>query len=245
MAITTGTLVVEDGNSVARNLKTLNDSADTSVNPGHPLINSTGGFSTLPEGSGTATGALRVELPTNGTGVVGLNAGTNTIGTVNTVSPVPSIVTAATITRPADTTTYAAGDVVYTTTSGSQAVTHTVTIAKAVNQAFTILACRILTSSVVVLNGIFRVHLYNSQPTLVNGDNGAWSTANAGYIDSFDVTLSKVFSDGAYGRGIPSNGSIINCTPVSAAQTLYVVLEVRAGYVPTSSGTFIISFEVQ
>lgn len=31
-------------------------------------------------GSGTATGALRVELPTNGTGVVGLNAGTNNIG---------------------------------------------------------------------------------------------------------------------------------------------------------------------
>jgi hypothetical protein len=31
-------------------------------------------------GSGTATGAIRVELPTNGTGVVGLNAGTNAIG---------------------------------------------------------------------------------------------------------------------------------------------------------------------
>lgn len=31
-------------------------------------------------GSGTATGAIRVELPTNGTGTVGLNAGTNAIG---------------------------------------------------------------------------------------------------------------------------------------------------------------------
>jgi hypothetical protein len=31
-------------------------------------------------GSGTATGALRVELPTNGTGIVGLAAGTNGIG---------------------------------------------------------------------------------------------------------------------------------------------------------------------
>lgn len=40
-------------------------------------------------GSGTATGALRVELPTNGTGVVGLNAGTNSIGSVAQVaSPV-------------------------------------------------------------------------------------------------------------------------------------------------------------
>lgn len=35
-------------------------------------------------GPGTATGAIRVELPTNGTGVVGLNAGTNVIGHVIT-----------------------------------------------------------------------------------------------------------------------------------------------------------------
>lgn len=33
-------------------------------------------------GSGTATGALRVELPTNGTGKVGLNAGTADVGNV-------------------------------------------------------------------------------------------------------------------------------------------------------------------
>lgn len=40
------------------------------------------GGTTAVNGSGTATGALRVELPTNGTGVVGLNAGTATIGSV-------------------------------------------------------------------------------------------------------------------------------------------------------------------
>ncbi len=34
----------------------------------------------VPSGSGTSTGALRVELPTNGTGIVGLAAGTNGIG---------------------------------------------------------------------------------------------------------------------------------------------------------------------
>lgn len=34
-------------------------------------------------GSGVAANALRVELPTNGTGVVGLNAGSATVGTVN------------------------------------------------------------------------------------------------------------------------------------------------------------------
>ena len=37
-------------------------------------------------GSGTATGALRVELANNGTGLVGLNAGTNNIGDVDVLS---------------------------------------------------------------------------------------------------------------------------------------------------------------
>lgn len=35
---------------------------------------------TVATGSGTASGAVRVELPTNGTGTVGLNAGTNNVG---------------------------------------------------------------------------------------------------------------------------------------------------------------------
>lgn len=40
------------------------------------------GGATVATGSGTAAGTIRVELPTNGTGVVGLNAGSNIIGNV-------------------------------------------------------------------------------------------------------------------------------------------------------------------
>lgn len=48
--------------------------ANSAVNLGQ-----VGGSSTA-TGHGTAAGSLRVELPTDGTGVVGLNAGTNTVG---------------------------------------------------------------------------------------------------------------------------------------------------------------------
>lgn len=48
-------------NGLETNLKTINGTAPAT-------------------GSGNATGALRVELPTNGTGIVGLAAGTNAIG---------------------------------------------------------------------------------------------------------------------------------------------------------------------
>jgi hypothetical protein len=44
------------------------------------------GTTPVPAGHGVAATALRVELPTDGTGVVGLNTGTNTIGNVVSVS---------------------------------------------------------------------------------------------------------------------------------------------------------------
>lgn len=49
-------------------------------------------------GSGTATGAIRVELPTNGTGVVGLNAGTAVIGQASPLTS--STMTATQVTVP-------------------------------------------------------------------------------------------------------------------------------------------------
>lgn len=52
-------------------------------------------------GSGTATGAIRVELPTNGTGVVGLNAGAAVIGKVSPL--VSTTFTASQVTVPATT----------------------------------------------------------------------------------------------------------------------------------------------
>jgi hypothetical protein len=77
----------------SRNLKVIAQS-NSGVDIGDVTINNPAGASAVniqdggntitvdyaTTGSGTATGALRVELPTNGTGTVGLNAGTNAIG---------------------------------------------------------------------------------------------------------------------------------------------------------------------
>lgn len=65
---------------------------------------------TAVNGSGNATGALRVELPTNGTGVVGLNVGTNSIGKISdiTTSVVPG--TAATNLGKAEDAGHSSGD---------------------------------------------------------------------------------------------------------------------------------------
>jgi hypothetical protein len=51
--------------------------------------------SAIATGHGTAAGAIRVELPTDGTGVVGLAAGANTIGSINNISGTVSLPTGA------------------------------------------------------------------------------------------------------------------------------------------------------
>lgn len=234
MAITTGTLVVEDGNSVSRNLKTLNDSADTSVNPGHPLINSTGGFSTLPEGAGTATGALRVEIANNGTGKVGIDQ--TTPGTTNNVFlSAPRIVTGATTTRPNDTTTYAAGDLWANNTSAGSVTYPTIAAAIGNDVPGSILRVRLKKSGTVTTLATFRVHLYNVLPSVTNGDNGAWLSTHAGWLGMFDVPVIEAFSDATAGIGSPYTGSSVNFAPVSGTQNLYYLIEVRQAYVPVAN----------
>ncbi len=70
--------------TAASYLRTIKDSA-TSTTPSAVNLTQVGG-ATAAQGHGTAAAALRVELPTDGTGVVGLNAGTNTIGAVGLVA---------------------------------------------------------------------------------------------------------------------------------------------------------------
>jgi hypothetical protein len=59
------------------------------------------GTTAVPAGHGVAATALRVELPTDGSGVVGLNAGTNKIGTIeNTGSTLATYTYAIAATAP-------------------------------------------------------------------------------------------------------------------------------------------------
>jgi hypothetical protein len=89
MAITQSTKTILDGAGSNVIVKTLNDSSDSTTSPLHGVISGTGTTVDFSEGHGTAAAALRVELPTDGTGVVGLNAGTNMIGSTT----VPGVVT--------------------------------------------------------------------------------------------------------------------------------------------------------
>lgn len=154
------------------------------------------------------------------------------------------VITGSVMTRPADTTAYASGDLVAnSTTAGSVVPIPFASAVFAGGEVTRIERVRIKTSSTSVTNAQFRVHLYNASPVPVNGDNGAWSTPVGSYIGAFDVTVDRAFSDGAEGAGVPLVGNAITFM-IPTGTTLYALIEARAAYTPTSAGTFTVLLEL-
>ena len=200
--------------------------------------------SAISQGHGTAATAIRVELPTDGTGVVGLTASTNTIGALATSG---RIVTGTTITRPTpDTNIYAAGDLVANSTTAAtvNAAPCTIAAARGTDIVSVATRCQLKKTGTSLTNAIFRVHFYNAATTVSNGDNGAWLTPNANYLGFFDVTCTQAFTDGAIGVGIPGSGSMMTFAPATGTSNLYFLIEARAAYTPISAEVFTVSLEV-
>ena len=181
---------------------------------------------------------------TNLIGKVGIDQ--TTPGTTNLVYlPPPRVVTGATTTRPANTTAYAAGQLLANSTTAGSVTYPTIAAASANDVAGTILRVRLKKSGTTLTNGIFRVHLYSALPSVTNGDGGTWLTTTAGYAGSFDVTMSQAFSDGAVGVGTSVAGYGVAFTPAAGTQNLYYLIEVRAAYTPASGEVFTPYAEVQ
>lgn len=157
-------------------------------------------------------------------------------------SALPQVIVGSTVTRPADTTAYASGDLVAnSTTAGSVTPISFASVSRGSGHLVRVRRVRIKTSSVSVTNAAFRVHLFKGAGTITcaNGDNAAFSTDGAAdYLGSVDVTVSQAFTDGAFGAATTE----INGVP--ATTTLYGLIEARGAYTPTSAGTFIVSLEL-
>lgn len=147
----------------------------------------------------------------------------------------------ATFTRPADTTAYASGDLVANSTTAGSVTPITLAVGRTttgVGSTGMIRRVRLRKSGTSVTNASFRIHFYKALPTVTNGDNGAWvSNQSANYVGSIDVTMDKVFSDGAAGT---SEATEINF----AATPYYALIEARGAYTPVSAETFGIGLEI-
>jgi hypothetical protein len=179
---------------------------------------------------------------------VSLAAGTNNIGAVTSNNSL--IERVASFIRPADTTTYASGDLVANnTTAGSVVPLTFTTVTRSAGDSVRIERARINTSNALLTNASFRLHLFETTPVPTVGDNGVFNTAGVlatsgidGYLGNFSITLSNSGTTGSSGRGVPDVGSAIIATPATGT-SIFGLLEVTAAYVPVSAATFTVSLE--
>ena len=148
---------------------------------------------------------------------------------------------AVSFTRPADTTAYAAGDLVANSTTAGSVAPVALQGAVEAGGPRLIRRLKLRKSGTGVSNASFRVHLYSTSPTAANGDNAAWSTSGvAGYLGALDVTIDRAFTDGAAGFGVPVAGSEIT---VDAAGAIFALVEARAAYTPVSAEVFTLELD--
>lgn len=179
---------------------------------------------TLTDSSGNAASST-TPIPTNG---------------------VPGTVVGGSTTRPADTTAYATGDLVANSTTAGSVVPIPITAARITGGSGTILRVRLSTSHTSLAGtDVFRVHLFKLTPTVANGDNGAYSVNGVAAIEIgySDVTLNRIYTDGAKGVGTPATGNAMIYDTAVASQLIYGLIEVRNAYTPISGEVFTLALE--
>lgn len=164
-------------------------------------------------------------------------------------NPVPmtgatAVVAAAAMTRPADTTAYASGDLVANSTTAGSVVPLEFSAARVAGGTGRVRRARVQKSGTGVTNASFALKLYTAAPTPANGDNGAWSTTGAAaLIGTIPITVDQVLTDGAVGFGVPSSEPV-HFDLGSTAIKLYGLLVATAGYTPASAEVFTVSLDV-
>lgn len=147
------------------------------------------------------------------------------------------VTTNAGFTRPADTTAYAANDLIANSTTAGSVVPMTFVIPYA--GALELYRVGVSCSNAVATNAKFNVNLYTSIPTCANGDNGALSTTSSGWIGSVAVDASGMtFTDSN------TNWSAAFTQPLilfGTNRTIYGLLQATAAYTPTSAETFTVT----
>lgn len=144
-----------------------------------------------------------------------------------------------TITRPADTTAYASGDLIAnSTTAGSVTPLSVADVVNGPGSASIIKRVRLRKSGATITNANIRVHLFTVAPTVGAGDNAAISiaTGSAGYCGFVDVATMQALTDGGCG--------FVAADIVVTKPTIYALLEARAAYTPANAETFTLSLEV-
>lgn len=171
-------------------------------------------------------------------------------GDVSRTNPFPvgeflKVGVSANFTRPANTTTYAALDLVANSTTAGSVTPMTFAAARANDVPGQVVRGVLHKSTTQTASAIFRLHLFSASPSVSNGDNGAFSTTVAtNYLGCLEGTCFLVSASGTTAILSPVYGSTIPFAPADGTQNIFGLLEVRGAYAPGSAEVFTITLEV-
>ena len=180
--------------------------------------------------------------------VTALPAGANAIGSItNTsfLSPVTGIATnpTGTLTRPANTTAYAASQLIASSTTAGSIVVPSFAIANAAGGAI-IPRVRLSTNATTGWGTTLTLNLWTSAPTYTNGDGGTYAVATGGasHVAQFNCILTQ-YGDAAQGEcQITVNNFAI--LKLASGTAVYWDLQTTAAATPISGQTFTVTAEV-
>jgi len=151
----------------------------------------------------------------------------------------------ASFTRPADTVSYAIGDLVANGTTAGAVVPLSLAVCRAADRSAMLRRVQVRISDAAWLNAALRVHLFRVAPTVTNGDNGAFLASESQYLGACDVTLDRSFNDPAVkGFGVPMVGSEISIQPASGTAVIYALIELRSAVTPASGAVVTLTAEI-
>lgn len=147
-------------------------------------------------------------------------------------------------TRPADTTTYASGDIVNESTSAGTIMTFT-DVARENGRGASILGAELVDSAAATVKPEFELYLFDTSITVQN-DNAAWAPSDAdmekcvGVIDFPSVS----FKTGSGNGVVPREGLGMYVICAAASKNLYGILVARNAYVPASGEKFLVRLKI-
>lgn len=148
------------------------------------------------------------------------------------------------LTRPANTTAYAAGDLVANDTTVGNVVPLIFPRSKFRGKTSgRVTGASIHKSNATVTNANFRLHLFNAAKVLTNGDNGALVFSNlAGYIGAIDIDTEATPTTA--GGGAYKHSAEVKLA-FGATGNLYGYLEALEAYTPASAETIDVVIDVE
>lgn len=149
------------------------------------------------------------------------------------------------LTRPADTTPYAVGDLVASSTTGGSIVVPSFTATPTAGGTGHLRKARLLTNKTSGMGSIaFLIDFWQAAPTFTAGDNAAYAitTGAAQWLGQIAVGLTQA-SDGAYGAGTPLVGTALDFD-LASGTLIYWTMQTTSIFTPASAQTFTIIPEI-